>query len=81
MRGLGVKLNLRVADLASAYRSCRAAGCTITSEPREEFWGERVFTFLDPFGYEWELAELVVPLSPQQMAEAGATAWNDGTRP
>jgi uncharacterized glyoxalase superfamily protein PhnB len=56
-RGLGVAVGLGVDDLDATLRYCREAGCTITSEPTDEAWGERVFECLDPFGYQWEFSQ------------------------
>jgi uncharacterized glyoxalase superfamily protein PhnB len=55
-RGLGVVIGLPVEDLDATYAYCVSAGCEITCEPMDEAWGERVFTCLDPFGFEWEFA-------------------------
>jgi uncharacterized glyoxalase superfamily protein PhnB len=68
-RGLGVVIGLGVDDLDAAYAYCADAGCEITCEPMDEAWGDRVFTCLDPFGYEWELTH---PLA--EMGSADATA-------
>ena len=55
-RGLGVAIGLGVSDLAESYDYCRANGCSITSEPADEAWGDRVFECIDPFGYQWEFS-------------------------
>jgi uncharacterized glyoxalase superfamily protein PhnB len=55
-RGLGVVIGLGVIDLDATYAYCTSSGCEITCEPMDEAWGERVFSCLDPFGYEWEFS-------------------------
>lgn len=55
-RGLGVAVGLSVDDLEASYEYCRTAGCTITAEPTDEPWGDRVFECVDPFGYQWEFS-------------------------
>jgi uncharacterized glyoxalase superfamily protein PhnB len=56
-RGLGVTLILQVDDLDDAYRLAREAGLSILVEPVDEYYGDRVFFFLDPFGYEWKVSQ------------------------
>lgn len=75
-RGLGVKLSLNVDDLDTAYHTCKQADCDITTEPMDEFWGQRIFTFLDPDGYEWQLGQDTADLTLEQAAEAGRRAWS-----
>jgi len=58
-RGLGVVIGLEVEDLDATYAYCTGSGCEITCEPMDEAWGVRLFSCLDPFGYEWEMT---VPL-------------------
>lgn len=76
-RGLGVAIGLVVDDLAASYEYCRRAGCTITSEPRDEPWGHRVFECLDPHGYQWELSEPVAGDPPTDSLEAARASWFD----
>lgn len=48
-----------------AYEQIKAGGATITEELTNQFWGDRTFTFVDPYGLAWTLAqkvaEMVVP--------------------
>jgi uncharacterized glyoxalase superfamily protein PhnB len=74
-RGLGVVLGLEVDDLEATYRYFQEAGCTITSEPRDEPWGDRVFSALDPFGFEWEIAQPIPGQQPADGAAATQAAW------
>ena len=52
-----------VNDLDAAYRWCQAWPCEVTSEPRDEPYGDRVFEFLDPEGYLWEVSQPVTDVS------------------
>ena len=70
-----------VDDLAASYDYCRRAGCTITSEPRDEPWGHRVFECLDPHGYQWELSEPVAGDPPTDSLEAARASWFDPPPP
>jgi uncharacterized glyoxalase superfamily protein PhnB len=74
-RGLGVAIGLGVDDLDSTLAYCRAAGCTITSEPMDEAWGERVFECVDPFGYQWEFSQPVAEATTGDGLAAVQAAW------
>jgi uncharacterized glyoxalase superfamily protein PhnB len=74
-RGLGVAIGLGVDDLESTYNYCRAAGCTITSEPSDEAWGDRVFECIDPFGYLWEFSQPIPGEEPSDSFGAAHDAW------
>jgi uncharacterized glyoxalase superfamily protein PhnB len=74
-RGLGVVIGLPVEDLDRAYAYCVSEGCEITSEPTDEAWGERVFTCLDPFGYEWEFTVPIPGATPPDGTAAVRERW------
>lgn len=77
-RGLGVVIGLGVDDLEAAYAYCTRAGCEVTCEPMEEAWGERLFTCIDPFGYEWELTVPVPGAEPADATAAVQASWFGG---
>jgi uncharacterized glyoxalase superfamily protein PhnB len=56
-RRRGVRIDLTVPDVAATYEACREAGCKITEHPAQELWGDRTFSCLDPFGYEWQFTQ------------------------
>jgi hypothetical protein len=62
---------------ATRYLDVGEAGCTITSEPRDEPWGHRVLECLDPHGYQWELSEPVAGDQPADSLEAARASWFD----
>lgn len=74
-RGLGVVAGLIVDELEATYRYFRQAGCHITSEPRNEPWGARVFSALDPFGFEWEIQQPIRGDQPLDAPAATQEAW------
>jgi uncharacterized glyoxalase superfamily protein PhnB len=55
-RGLGCVIGLEVSDLDETYTYCVSKGCEITSPVTSHPWGEKVFTCVDPFGWEWKFA-------------------------
>jgi hypothetical protein len=40
-------------------------------EPEDMFWGDRISSVLDPFGYQWSFATHVKDLTPEEMRVAG----------
>ncbi len=75
-RGLGVRIDLSVPDLAVTYVACMDAGCRITAEPVQEFWGDRTFSCLDPFGYEWQFTQTAEGMTFDQLARGAKALWS-----
>ncbi len=67
--GLGVTLTLLVPDLTKVYNAVKEAGLEILLEPVDEFYGDRVFMFLDPNGYEWKISQTIKQVSLEEVAE------------
>jgi uncharacterized glyoxalase superfamily protein PhnB len=74
-RGLGVAIGLGVDDLDAAYAWCRESCCDITSEPREEPYGDRVFECVDPDGYLWEISQPVSEVAVDDAVDAVREEW------
>jgi uncharacterized glyoxalase superfamily protein PhnB len=70
--GLGVTLTLLVVDLQKVYSAVQRAGLEILLEPVDEFYGDRVFMFLDPDGYEWKISQTIKQVSLEEVAEVVA---------
>lgn len=68
--GLGVVITLLVPDLERVYQTVRAAGLAIQMEPADEFYGDRVFMFLDADGYEWKVSQTIASVSERDVAAA-----------
>ena len=67
--GLGITLTLLVPDLQKIYRAVKKAGSEILLEPVDEFYGDRVFMFLDPDGYEWKISQTIKEFNLDQVAD------------
>jgi uncharacterized glyoxalase superfamily protein PhnB len=76
-RGLGVAIGLVVDDLDAALGYCTDAACEIVSEPEETPWGDRVFSCLDPFGYEWEISVPLEDAQNENVFEVTSERWFD----
>lgn len=65
-RGLGVEFHVTLpeaVDINALYARFLEQGVTIVGSLREEFWGERRFTIIDPDGYYLSFVKSVKPLS------------------
>jgi uncharacterized glyoxalase superfamily protein PhnB len=74
-RGLGVVIGLVVDDVDGTHTYCVQQGCAITCEPMDEAWGDRVFTCLDPFGYEWEFLQPIADVDTADGLAAVRESW------
>jgi uncharacterized glyoxalase superfamily protein PhnB len=72
--GSPVSFYLYVEDADEAFRKAISAGAKEIYSVHDEFWGDRVGGFEDPFGYQWSVASHTRDLSSQEM-EKGAQEW------
>jgi uncharacterized glyoxalase superfamily protein PhnB len=63
-RGIGITLILQVDNLASIYDFICREKLEVLAEPVDEYYGDRVFFFLDPFGYEWKISQPIPADAP-----------------
>ena len=49
-------------------------GVTLMADALEP-WGDRVFSALDPFGFEWEIAQPIPGAGPSDGAAEAQAAW------
>jgi len=61
-------------NVDEAFRIALDAGAEAQMPIQEMFWGDRVGTVQDPFGYSWMLATHIKDLSPQEIQQ-GAQAF------
>lgn len=65
--GSPVSIELKVENADSAVTRAVAAGARLTSPVRDQFYGERSGTVLDPFGYSWGLSQHTEEMSLEEM--------------
>ncbi|MGA2255871.1 MAG: VOC family protein [Thermoguttaceae bacterium] len=73
--GSPISLYLYVKDVDAAFRRALAAGGTVKMPVQDMFWGDRVGSLSDPFGYSWTLATHVADLSPEEMTRGAEAAF------
>ena len=65
--GSPVKLHISVDDVDTMFARALELGCTEVRPVRDQFFGDRTGTLVDPFGYTWSLATKVRDVSPEDM--------------
>lgn len=68
-----VTFYLYLKNVDEAFKVAVEAGATIQMPVADMFWGDRVGSVQDPFGYSWMLATHTKDLTPQEI-EQGAEA-------
>ncbi len=71
--GSPVSFYIYLENVDEAFRSAVAAGAESRMPVQDMFWGDRVGTVQDPFGYSWTLATHIKDLTPEEI-RAGARA-------
>lgn len=66
-----VTLWLYVPDSDAAWRRAVDAGAKSTMTPADMFWGDRVASVVDPFGYRWSFATHVKDMTDEEIRRAG----------
>lgn len=65
--GTPVRLHLSTPSVDEDAERAVAAGAVLLRKPRDQSFGERTATLLDPFGHVWILSQTVETLSPEVM--------------
>ena len=65
--GSPVKLHLYVDDVDDSFARAIEAGATELRPLKDEFYGDRTGTVMDPFGHTWMLASKREEVSPEEM--------------
>jgi PhnB protein len=66
-----VTMWLYVPDCDAAFRRAVDAGAKATMEPGDMFWGDRVASIADGYGYSWSFATRQKDLTHDEMRRAG----------
>lgn len=65
--GTAVTLHLSTGSVDADVDRAVAAGAILLRSPRNQSFGERTATLLDPFGHRWILSQTVESLSPDEL--------------
>jgi PhnB protein len=69
--GTSASVFMYVEDVDSVIQDAVDAGATITMQPDDQFWGDRLGSVTDPFGHVWQIATHVEDLSPEEIEKRG----------
>jgi len=61
-----VEIYLEVSDVDAYHKQLTARGIQVTSPLTDQWWGDRTFTVIDPFGYQiWFYQTVGEPIPPK----------------
>lgn len=75
MQGSPVSFYLYLENVDQAFQRALEAGAAIRMPVQEMFWGDRVGTLQDPFGYQWSLAAHIKDPTPQEIQDGAKAAF------
>lgn len=76
--GTPVSLMFYVEDVDARFAQAVAAGATVQRAVRDQFYGDRSGTLVDPFGHVWTIATHEEDLSPAEVQQRMAAAMASG---
>ena len=71
--GTPVSLHLYVEDVDAVLERATKCGATVLRQAKDEFFGDRVATLVDPFGHQWQLATRKENVTAAEMQKR----WDD----
>ena len=71
-KGAPFCLALYVEDCDAIYYQAIAAGAKSVREPADQFYGDRMAGFEDPFGFQWYVATHIKDMTPEELQAAAA---------
>ena len=76
--GTPVSLHVYVEDVDSLFERAVEAGAKSLRPVEDQFYGDRLGSFEDPFGHHWSVATHVEDVSPDEMSKRMAEAAAGG---
>lgn len=76
--GTSVGLAIYVPDVDARFARAVAAGGKVERPLKDQFYGDRAGTFVDPFGHKWTIATHVEDVSPEEMSRRMAAMKGAG---
>ena len=74
--GTSSSLHVYVEDVDSTAKKAVSAGAKLVRPVKDEFYGDRIGTIIDPFGHMWSIATHIEDVSPEEMKKRMANAAN-----
>ena len=76
--GTPVTISLYVDDVDSVFERAVQGGAKPLRQVEDQFYGDRVGSFEDPFGHRWSVATHVEDVPPDEMERRAAEAMDGG---
>lgn len=76
--GTPVSVMVYVEDVDAVIARAVEGGATVTRPAENQFYGDRMGEFEDPFGHRWNVATHVEDVTPEDMAKRAAEAMGQG---
>jgi PhnB protein len=76
--GTPVSLMVYVEDVDDVFGRALEAGAKEMRPVEDQFYGDRLGAFEDPFGHEWNVASHIEDVSPEEMSTRAAEAARAG---
>lgn len=73
--GATASFMIYVEDADAAYARAVKAGARADRPVKQEFWGDRIGSVVDPFGHKWSLSTHVEDVAPDEMRKR-MEAWS-----
>ena len=74
--GTSSSLHVYVEDVDSTAKKAVSAGAKLVRPVKDEFYGDRIGTIIDPFGHMWSIATHIEDVSPEEMKKRMANAMS-----
>jgi PhnB protein len=65
--GASSSLHVYVEDVDSTAKKAVSGGAKLVRPVKDEFYGDRIGTIIDPFGHMWSIATHIEDVSPEEM--------------
>jgi PhnB protein len=72
--GSPVTISVYVEDVDAAFDRALRAGAKALRPVEDQFYGDRIGQFEDPFGHRWSVATRIEDVTPEEMARRAAEA-------
>jgi PhnB protein len=60
-----------VDDVDAVFKKAKDKGAKVNMEVADQFWGDRMASFLDPFGQQWAIATHIEDVSEDEVRRRG----------
>ena len=75
--GSPVGIMLYVEDVTRTFEKAVVAGAMVDRPIKDQFYGDRSGTVIDPFGYKWTISTHVEDVSPEEMKKRIAALYGE----